>query len=560
MSEEGEERARGGALLPAGLLGLLMAGLAGPPLPGPRPLDAPATEVSGERAHALLRELAVTPRPAGSAALGRARERVAGELRALGLDVELQRGARDGVQLVNVVARAPGGVGDAPGVLLIAAHLDSVPRGPGAADDGAGVVAAIEAARALVAEERGFPAAVALLLTDGEEVNLSGARLFVEEHPLAERVALVVNLEAVGGRGPARLARTVGDAGLALERYVRAVSRPSSTSVADELFALLPNSTDLAVLADGRAGLDLVLTDGSGAYHAHDDLPRYVDPASLESLSRATIELARDWREDPVAPGTHASGAAPVARLDVLERVVIGWSRRVGVALGVAAALAAATSVGVAVRRGWCRGGAVFCAAVLVPLRVVVVGAAAGGVALGLDRVAQGLLGPGGGAERAGIVGELAVWSAALLGLSVELWRHGGQGSPGRCEARTAGGLLATAVAVPVALWLAPGAAHLLTVPLLFAVPAWAAMRRGRDGFVLLLAVVPALVLLPVYRALVHLAALRLPVAIGVGALLVAAVGGVLGPWLERVAPRGRRWWVRGGVGGGGGGARGGGA
>src|SRR5690606_26753261 len=62
--------------------------------------------------------------------------------------------------------------GTAPtGRIVLAAHYDSVPSGPGAADDGAGVAAILEAARALQA---GGPPEndVVLLLTDGEERGL----------------------------------------------------------------------------------------------------------------------------------------------------------------------------------------------------------------------------------------------------------------------------------------------------------------------------------------------------------------------------------------------------
>src|SRR5690606_40854732 len=65
-----------------------------------------------------------------------------------------------------LVATIPGREGDE--AVLLAAHYDSVAAGPGAADDGAGVAALLEVARALKAR-RPPRRTVVLLFSDGEE-------------------------------------------------------------------------------------------------------------------------------------------------------------------------------------------------------------------------------------------------------------------------------------------------------------------------------------------------------------------------------------------------------
>ena len=65
------------------------------------------------------------------------------------------------------------------------AHYDSVPMAPGAGDDGAGVVAILESARAL-ALEAPFEHSIMLLFTDAEEMGLIGAEGFFNQHPLAK--------------------------------------------------------------------------------------------------------------------------------------------------------------------------------------------------------------------------------------------------------------------------------------------------------------------------------------------------------------------------------------
>ena len=94
----------------------------------------------------------------------------------------------------------PGRDGQRQGALLMA-HYDSVPNSPGASDDGAAVASLLETLRAL----RGGPRLkndVIFLFTDGEEVALLGSKAFVEEHPWARDVGLVLNFEARGYTGP----------------------------------------------------------------------------------------------------------------------------------------------------------------------------------------------------------------------------------------------------------------------------------------------------------------------------------------------------------------------
>ena len=77
----------------------------------------------------------------------------------------------------NVVARLDGTEGDpdSSDAVLLAAHYDSVPAGPGDSDDGMGVAAVLEIARAL----KSLPPprhSIVLLIDDGEEAGLLGAR------------------------------------------------------------------------------------------------------------------------------------------------------------------------------------------------------------------------------------------------------------------------------------------------------------------------------------------------------------------------------------------------
>src|SRR5215203_1856263 len=91
------------------------------------------------------------------------------------------------------------GTSDGAAVLLTA-HYDSIPAGPGAGDDLAGVAAILKGARLLRTEP---PARNPIIFrfTDGEELGPLGAQAFMAEHPRAAAVGVVVNLEANGTHG-----------------------------------------------------------------------------------------------------------------------------------------------------------------------------------------------------------------------------------------------------------------------------------------------------------------------------------------------------------------------
>jgi Zn-dependent M28 family amino/carboxypeptidase len=100
----------------------------------------------------------------------------------------------------NVVAELPGARADA-GVVIFGAHLDSVPAGPGANDNGSGSAVVLELARELAQRspsER--PLTVRFAWWGAEELGLFGSRYYVQQLSDAERHAVLgnVNLDMVG--------------------------------------------------------------------------------------------------------------------------------------------------------------------------------------------------------------------------------------------------------------------------------------------------------------------------------------------------------------------------
>jgi hypothetical protein len=284
-----EGRARGGlawALVLLALALLLVVVRRQPP--APRDAGAPAAEFSAGRARQVLQTLVGDgqPHPVGSPANDQVRSRVLAVLSGLGYKPEVQDGFachyRSAVcgRVRNVLARLPG---REPGrAVLLASHYDSVPAGPGAADDLTGVAAVLEIARILKA---GPPPrnTVLLLIDDGEEAGLLGASAFLADNPAAREVKAVVNLEARGSSGPSLMFETVSPDAWMVPLWSRGASHPVTSSIYVGVYRLMPNDTDLTEFRHRRVpGLNFAFVGEPTHYHTPLDSFANASPASLQ--------------------------------------------------------------------------------------------------------------------------------------------------------------------------------------------------------------------------------------------------------------------------------------
>jgi hypothetical protein len=288
--------------------GLRVAGLAwvvalaalGIALSGPPPVvpaTAPAANFSAERAMGHVRETARAPHPAGSAEHDRVRDYIVQQLTALGLTPSIQKTMalsarfRVAATVENILARKPGQT-PRP-ALLLAAHYDSVPTGPGAGDDGAGVAALLETARALAA---GPPLRddVILLFSDGEELGLLGAEAFAKEHPWRTDVGAVLNFDNRGTSGAVVMYQTSPQNGWMVRQLADVAPSPRASSLSAAVAERMPNSTDFAVLREaGMPGLNFGFIGSPQNYHTPQDTPQNLDMRSLQQTGSYALALAR---------------------------------------------------------------------------------------------------------------------------------------------------------------------------------------------------------------------------------------------------------------------------
>ena len=264
----------------------------------PRPVSAPANEFSAERAFSHVEQIAERPHPVGSAANAEVRDYLVGQLEDLGLRPTVQEatsartkeGTASIARVHNIHARIEGS--NPTGHVVLVAHYDSVPRGPGAADDGAGVAAILEIARAITS---GSPPRndIDIVLTDAEEPWLLGAQAFVRADRLDPQRSVVLNLEARGTSGPALMFESSTDNAGVIPALASA-QRPIAGSGWEACYQLLPNDTDFTVFRDaGFAGMNFSLGEGSARYHTPEDSPANLDPASLQHMGATALATAR---------------------------------------------------------------------------------------------------------------------------------------------------------------------------------------------------------------------------------------------------------------------------
>ncbi|MEL6431848.1 MAG: M20/M25/M40 family metallo-hydrolase, partial [Planctomycetota bacterium] len=476
-------------------------------------------------------------RVAGSAAHAAARARLVSACERLGLETEVQSTtvtvarARTVATVHNVVARRDGladrGAEDRHAICVMA-HYDSVAAGPGIGDDLAGVAAILEAARALEARG-GLQRDLILLFTDAEEQGLLGAQAFAEQHPFADEVGVVVNVEGRGANGPSRMFETGPGNGWSVEALGDVARAPSATSVSAEIYRRMPNGTDFTVWIErGVPGLNYAFIGDIHAYHTPLDGLSRLSAGSLQHHVDNVVDAVTALDRTPFPEAGAATSDAVFLDLPT-GNLVHASPRSVRLASGLVLLLAVLSAAFTASRRGVRSvvGGVAAALAVLVALPLAAHATRAGLGALGLDALVH----PAYATPITVAVCAAAV--AASLGLARLLARFGASGLSTLVGAGLVLSLGAFALSQTVLgatyLLLAPAAAFAFLGP-------FAARSRFADGAAGLVGIAAALlasvVWAPLHLALVDALGCRIggllaaPLAVGFLALLPALVAG----------------------------------
>jgi hypothetical protein len=261
--------------------------------PAALPVDAPSDIFAAGRARKHVEAIARTSHPMGSAEGQYVRDVLFQKLDALGLEPQIQAPKSSDSPVRNLVARLKGTGPSGKKSLMLCAHYDSVPGSPGAGDDASGVAVVIETLRALKAGPA-LERDVIVLFDDGEENGFHGAHLFVDEHPWAKEIGVVLNFDARGNSGPSIMFETSDGNGWLVDQYAQAVPHPLATSVSMDIYKIMPNSTDMTIFKRaGMGGLNFAFSAGIAYYHSPEDTPANLDARTLQHQGENALAMAR---------------------------------------------------------------------------------------------------------------------------------------------------------------------------------------------------------------------------------------------------------------------------
>jgi len=252
--------------------------------------NLPTTEWSTARALQHVKAISLKPHYVGSKAHNEVRDYIREELQKMGLEVSTQKGydiSSNGnmSQPENIIARIKGAEANNKALVLLS-HYDSDPHSSkGASDAASGVATILEGVRAFLAQNKQPKNDIIICITDGEELGLNGASLFVREHPWANNLGFVLNFEARGSGGPSYvLVETNGGNRKIIQEFVAAgTEHPVANSLAYSIYQMIPNNTDLTVFKEGGNinGLNFAFIGDHFDYHTELDTYERLDRNTL---------------------------------------------------------------------------------------------------------------------------------------------------------------------------------------------------------------------------------------------------------------------------------------
>jgi hypothetical protein len=267
--------------------------------PAAVPATAAPAEFSSARAMQVLEPFTQRPHPIGSAEHPRVQQYLLGQMQALGLEPTVEtRTSVEGIGHTVIAARVSNLVGRLKGTgntraVMLVAHYDAVDRAPGAGDDGGGVATILETVRALEAGPR-LKNDVIVLLTDGEELGLLGARAAAAHDPWLEQVGVMFNFEGRGDRGTSEMFETSRGNRDLIEEFVKVAPYKSGSSLLYTIYQHMPNDTDYTVFKKaGVPGMNFAWTERLEAYHSRLDTPGNLDQRGLQQDGSYALALTR---------------------------------------------------------------------------------------------------------------------------------------------------------------------------------------------------------------------------------------------------------------------------
>ena len=254
------------------------------------------TEFSIKNALAHLKEISKETHYVGAKEHLNVQNYIVNELKKLGLQPEVQHQVainkkwRAATNTANIIAKIKGTT-DGKALVLLTHYDSNAHSSLGASDAGSGVVTILEGLRVFLTNNKTPKNDIIVVITDAEELGLLGAKAFVDKHPFAKNIGLVLNFEARGSGGPSyMLMETNGKNSKLLTEFIKAnPNYPAANSLMYSIYKMLPNDTDLTVFRENAniSGFNFAFIGDHFDYHTVQD--------SYERLDRETLAHQADY-------------------------------------------------------------------------------------------------------------------------------------------------------------------------------------------------------------------------------------------------------------------------
>ena len=266
-----------------------------------------STEIAKEHIKEISKEVHSIQEPE---ALGRVREYILNELKELGLEPEVftyedVESSKGGIyDINNIYAKIDGKNGEGGSYIMLASHYDSSPKkrsgedgeSKGAADAGYGVSTILEIVRIIKESGQELENGIKILITDGEEMGLMGAKEEMNNNfDLYENVNFVVNLEARGIKGPALMFETSNNNKKVIDLYKKA-NLPVSYSLAADVYNKMPNGSDFTEFKDaGLPGINFAVLNDLDYYHTKNDNYDNISDTSIQHYGEQVLPIVQEY-------------------------------------------------------------------------------------------------------------------------------------------------------------------------------------------------------------------------------------------------------------------------
>ena len=266
-----------------------------------------STEIAKEHIKEISKEVHSVDQPE---ALARVREYIVNELKELGLEPEVfsyeaVESPKGGIyNLNNIYAKIDGKNGENGSYIMLASHYDSSPKkragedgeSKGAADAGYGVSTILEIVRNIKESGQELENGIKILITDGEEVGLIGAKQEMNQNfDLYKNVNFVVNLEARGIKGPALMFETSSNNEKVIDLYKKA-NLPVSYSLASDVYNKMPNGSDFTEFKNaGLSGINFAVLNDLDYYHTKNDNYDNISDTSIQHYGEQVLPIVQEY-------------------------------------------------------------------------------------------------------------------------------------------------------------------------------------------------------------------------------------------------------------------------